>query len=156
LPAELTGRARWVRRSARKVPLTTDGMPASSTGPATWATYPEAKTSDAGVGLGFVLDGDGVVCLDLDHCLTDGVLAGWAVELLEQLPPTYTEVSPSGEGLHVWGFGSAPRGRLLTIPGGGRSAVYGWGRYITVTGWRWQDAPSRLADLSVVLAALGH
>ena len=35
--------------------------------------------SKAGVGVGYVLaEGDGIVCIDLDHCLDDGKLAPWA------------------------------------------------------------------------------
>src|SRR5690606_14681874 len=67
LPRELTARARWVRHD-RKRPITRDGRPASSTDPSTWSTYREAARSKAGDGLGFVL-GDGIACLDIDHCL---------------------------------------------------------------------------------------
>ncbi|MEW2245677.1 DNA primase, partial [Streptomyces sp. NPDC026666] len=42
LPDELTTRDRWVRRSAAKVPLTVDGMLASSTDPRTWSTHKDA------------------------------------------------------------------------------------------------------------------
>src|SRR5690606_3396468 len=69
LPRELTSRARWVRHD-RKVPITPDGRPASSTDPRTWSTYREAARSQAGDGLGFVL-GDGVACLDIDLCLDE-------------------------------------------------------------------------------------
>src|SRR5690348_7641329 len=95
LPRELTSRDRWVRRSTRKMPLTTDGGAASSTDPSTWCSYGEAKASEAGTGLGFVLDGDGIVCVDLDHCVDDrGRVAVWAQEILDRFPATYVEVSP--------------------------------------------------------------
>lgn len=128
LPVELTSRARWVRRNADKVPLTIDGRSASSTNPATWATYARAKASQIGAGLGFVL-GDGIGCIDLDHCLKDGVVADWAQDVLDQVGRTFIEVSPSGEGLHVWGY-------LEPGPGHRRNGVeiYSVGRYITVTG----------------------
>ena len=32
------------------------------------STYSEAKSSEDGDGLGFVLNGDGIICIDLDHC----------------------------------------------------------------------------------------
>lgn len=71
VPAELTRRPRWIRHTARKVPLTIGGATASSTDPSTWSRYSEAAASGKGAGLGFVLNGDGVVCLDLDHCLDE-------------------------------------------------------------------------------------
>ena len=105
------------------------------------------------MGVGFVLDGDGIVCLDLDHALEDGRPVEWAAQLLARLPATYVEVSPSGTGLHVWGRARVVRGRR--IRDGVRSVeIYGTGRYITVTGRRWRGASSRLADLDAVVAEL--
>jgi len=43
---------------------------------------------------GFVL-GDGLVGIDLDDCITNGRIAGWALEVVRALG-TYAEVSPSG------------------------------------------------------------
>lgn len=107
-----------------------------------------------GVGLGYVLaEGDGVVCIDLDHCITGGEVAAWAREILDASPPTYVEVSPSGKGLHVWGLGHLDRGRV--IRDGQRAVeVYSQGRYIAVTGRRFEGAPVALADLSGVIAVL--
>lgn len=98
--------------------------------------------SKVGDGLGFAL-GDGIGCIDLDHCVDDGVLADWAAAILDRLPATYTEVSPSGHGLHIWGRIPERPGRRV-----GNVEVYSAGRYITVTGNRWGDCPSTLADLS--------
>jgi primase-polymerase (primpol)-like protein len=153
LPRQLTARPRWVRYSKRKAPLTPDGLPASSTDPATWSTYTAARRSNAGVGLGLVLDGDGLVCIDLDHCLSANGLADWARGIVDRCPATYTEISPSGDGLHLWGFGNVPRGRRIQLPGG-TAEVYGTGRFITVTGKRYGDAPTTFADLSEVIAHL--
>lgn len=153
LPREMTSRERWVRRDARKVPRTTTGRKASSTNPATWTTYRDAVKSRAGVGLGYVLAGDGIACLDLDHCLNDGQVAPWAQAILDQLPATYVEVSPSGDGLHVWGLATVGRGRKVRRPGG-HVEVYDRGRYITITRRRFAGAPARLADISDVVASL--
>lgn len=157
LPAELTDRDRWIRRSATKVPLTTGGMPASSTDPRTWSSYKDAAASTAGVGLGFVLsDRDDVVCLDLDHCLNTltGRLAPWAAAILRDAGATYVEVSPSGDGLHIFGYATVRQGRRIRRPDGTAVEIYGTGRYITVTGRRHGSSPSILADLSAVIAAL--
>jgi primase-polymerase (primpol)-like protein len=106
-----------------------------------------------GDGIGFVLNGDGIVCMDLDHCLVAGRVAAWAAPVLKAVPRTYIEVSPSGEGLHVWGTGRLPRGRVIGVPGG-RVELYGSGRYLTVTGQRFRGAPPLLAPLGEFIATL--
>lgn len=154
IPAELRERARWVRyRNIRrrdtwtKMPVQIDGTAASSTDPRTWSRYAQVRSYTR---KGFVLNGDGIVCLDLDHCLVDGKPARKAAEILAALPATYVEVSPSGQGLHIFGFGSVPHGRRL--PGG--VEVYGTGRFITVTGQHYAGSGSTLGDLSGVIDRL--
>jgi hypothetical protein len=147
VPAELRERARWVRYSARKVPLRVGGGCDSSTDPSSWASFDEAAASPIGVGLGFVLNGDGIVCIDLDHCLEGRRLASWAREILAALPRTYVEVSPSGSGLHVWGFADVDRAVVVRRDDGGGIELYSTGRYLTVTGDRWSDAPLKFARL---------
>lgn len=154
IPAELTSRPRWIRRTSRKVPVAVDGTTASSTDPATWSRYRNAAASTAGVGLGFVLDGDGIVCLDLDHCLVDGELLPWAQRLVDDAGATWVEVSTSGEGLHVWGHGVLPHGRRITVDGGGSVELYGDGRYIAVTGRTFGGTPQRFGDLQHVIDSL--
>lgn len=153
IPDELVDRARWIRYSPTKVPLTVSGRSASSTDPRTWSTYSEAMSSSAGAGPGFVLDGDGIVCIDLDHCLDGDRLAPWAAELLAALPPTYVEVSPSGDGLHVWGTGSLERGRRILFRGG-PVEIYGSARYLTVTGRPFAGSVRTLGALDDLLAVL--
>ncbi|WP_405911353.1 bifunctional DNA primase/polymerase [Streptomyces longwoodensis] len=153
IPDELTRRPRWVRRTARKVPLTVHGDVASSTDPSTWSRYAHAAASSAGAGLGFVLDGDGVVCLDLDHALVDGELLPWAQRIVDAAGATWVEVSASGTGLHVWGRGQLPHGRRIKV-GSGSVELYGIGRYIAVTGDTWGGTPRRLGDLQHVIDSL--
>ena len=153
VPQELVARDRWVRRSHRKVPLTTASRAASSTDPATWCTYREARRSKVGAGLGFVLNGDGIVCIDLDHCLEAGAVAPWAQVILDKLPPTWVQVSASGRGLHVWGLADVRRGRNLRASGR-TIEVYGDKRYLVITGRTFGDTPRRLADISEVVASL--
>jgi primase-polymerase (primpol)-like protein len=132
-------------------------MPASSTDPRTWSNYTDAAASTAGVGLGFVLsDRDDIVCLDLDHCLNPltGRLAPWAAAVLRDAGPTYVEVSPSGDGLHIWGRADVRQGRRIRRPDGTAVEIYGTGRYITVTGRRHGSCPSVLADISALVARL--
>lgn len=132
IPLQLTSRDRWVRFRADKKPLTVDGLAASSTDPQTWAKYSAARASSAGVGLGFVL-GDGIGCLDLDHCLVDGVPTAAAAAFLAKYLHHHIEVSPSGDGLHIWGLRDKLPGTKRTIDGVSVE-TYSTGRYITVTG----------------------
>lgn len=128
----MTSRARWVRRAADKRPLTISGRAASSTNSRTWASFESASKAAAGVGLGFVL-GDGIGCLDLDHCLIGGELADWAREAIDAIQnPLLIEVSQSGEGVHV--FVKAAEGPGRKIRDGRNIEFYSAGRYIAVTG----------------------
>lgn len=133
LPKAMTERARWIRRTSTKRPITVAGQPASSTDPATWSTFAEAKASSAGVGLGFVL-GDGIGCIDLDHCFGGGALADWAAEYIRSVsePVVFAEVSQSGEGVHL--FIEAPEAPGRKIRDGRNIERYTAGRYIAVTG----------------------
>lgn len=154
VPAAMTRRSQWVRHTGSKVPLSVAGpkvRPASSTDPTTWSSYSKVCRSTAGAGMGFVLSFmDRLVCIDLDHALIDGELRSWARSIVGGLPATYIEVSPSGTGLHIWGFGSVERGRRIRR-GDSSVEVYDRGRYITVTRKPFEDAPSKLADLTRVI-----
>lgn len=144
IPAELVTRDRWVRYNARKVPLTLDRRPASSTDPSTWTSYQRASESRVGKGAGFVLNGDGVYCLDLDKCVANGVVEPAVARFLATLPRTYAEVSPSGTGVHVWFRGTVGRDGVHDCDGV-RVEAYSSRRYITVTGDRLPDSTSTLA-----------
>src|SRR5215218_6141785 len=77
-------------------PLT--GEKASSTDPATWASYQKAVAlrKDRGFdGIGFVFTEDDPFCsVDLDGCLNSetGEIESWAQEIIEELD-SYTEIS---------------------------------------------------------------
>ncbi|GAA0632287.1 bifunctional DNA primase/polymerase [Kutzneria viridogrisea] len=151
LPAELTELRRWITHTPGRVPLTSSGRLASATDPATWGKFADVAQLDR---RGFVLTaGDGIVCVDLDHCLSGGVLAPWAAEILAHCPRTYVEVSASGTGLHIWGRGRVLSGRRIRR-GGRHIEVYGHARYIAVTGNRFRRSPSSLADLSGLVPEL--
>ena len=151
-PKEMTEKPRWVRRNANKRPVTVSGSAASSTNANTWSAYSVAAASKAGVGMGFVL-GEGVGCIDLDHCFDGGKLLPWAQEIVDRCPETFMEVSQSGEGLHI--FGLLPEGGGRNIRSGGSNVeFYSVGRYIAVTGNRFNGSPSKLADLSGVIASV--
>lgn len=130
LPLVLRSLPRWTRRDGKR-PITVTGRPASSTNPATWSTYREARASTAGDGLGIML-GDGLACWDLDHCLGGGGLTAGAAEVLAAVAsPLWIERSMSGRGLHV--FVADPE-----APGRRADGVefYSRSRFIVVTGDR--------------------
>jgi primase-polymerase (primpol)-like protein len=129
-PAEMTSRRRWVRRDGNKVPLTGAGRYASSTNSKTWTSFEEALRSPVGVGLGFVLNGDGVAVIDLDDCFVDGELAEWAAVIMEANAGTFVEVSQSGRGIHIWGL--LPSGQGRRIRDGRKIEIYSTGRYIAM------------------------
>lgn len=132
-PAAMTSHARWVRHAADKRPLTISGHAGSSTNSRTWSTYEAACASTAGAGLGFVL-GDGIGCIDLDYAIVDGALTDWAHEAIAAItePVIFTEVSQSGQGVHI--FIEAPEAPGRMIRDGRNIERYTAGRYIAVTG----------------------
>ena len=105
--------------------------------PRTWTTFEKAQASTVGAGLGIVL-GDGLGCVDLDHCIEGGVLAPWAAEVLDEWRDraVFIEVSMSRTGLHL--FVPMPEGPGRRIRDGERCIeVYSRERYMAVTGRRW-------------------
>lgn len=148
LPAEMRSAARWVSWSPDKAPRQLSGRLASSTDSRTWTSWRQIASVAR---KGFVLNGDGIVCIDLDHCITAGQLSDWAQSVVNACAGTYIEVSQSGTGLHIFGLADVPRGRR--IRDGRQIEVYGSGRYIAVTGLRFNGSPSRLADISHAIPA---
>lgn len=153
IPAEMRGRDRWVSwkpvtrgDKVTKMPVQLNGRPASSTDPKTWVPYAKVAGEQR---KGFVL-GEGIGCIDLDHCLIDGVLTPAAERFLASLPDTYIEISPSGDGLHVFGLIPEGRGRRQVIDGL-FIETYSIGRYMTVTGNVFRGSTSKLADLSALI-----
>ena len=164
VPAELKAEARWVcwRREVRggkstKLPVcAATGRMAKSTDPSTWATFEDASRAVARWrcdGVGFMFGSDRAYTgLDLDHVLKDGVLDAeyhWVVEGAG----TYTEVSPSGNGLHLIFRGSKPAGAERSRkgqPGGRVVEMYDHDRYFTVTGDVFEGHGAVAANPSVV------
>lgn len=156
IPAELAALPQWVcwgaPGKARKCPYNprTD-RPAKAGQPDTWAdlsTAAQAVNAGRYEGVGFEFNGDGIVGVDFDHCITDGQLDAWAAAWVERFN-SYTEVSPSGTGLHIFCKGRLP-GASIKRP---EAEMYDRARYFTVTGKPY-GAPRPLRDAQAALSAL--
>lgn len=132
------------------------GGRASSTDPTSWeplATAREAyeQSRDATRpydGIGFVLAAeDDLVGIDLDHCLSDGRASDEARAIVRLLD-SYTEVTPSGEGLRVFVRGSLPPGRRKR----GNVECYEHSRFLTVTGIPARSGAAAIEERSAALA----
>ncbi|HEY7063171.1 MAG TPA: AAA family ATPase [Chloroflexota bacterium] len=170
IPAELRERSNWVtwRREARasskpaKRPYDpkTD-LPADVTNSNSFGTFEQAtqscKAPDcAGIGYGFSPD-DPYTGIDLDHCRNPitGAIAPEAQAIVDKLD-SYTEVSPSGDGLHT-----IVQGRLLDgsrnrpAPwANGKIELYDQSRYFTVTGDHLPGTPTTIEPRQDQLTAL--
>lgn len=160
-PEQLTTRPRWVCHDAAKQPRQpTTGRLASSTDPATWTDYATAcANAYRFAGLGFVL-GDGVTGIDLDDCRDagSGLVDAWAWQIVCELD-SFTELSPSGTGLHVYCLGTWPEHAGHKRPmGEGRRAVevYDRDRYFCVTGNHLTGTPSEVLPRQAALDALAE
>ena len=145
-------RDRWVEwksvwRGGRmtKMPVQPDGSAASTIDASTWVSYRKVVKADR---KGFVL-GEGIGCIDLDHCLVGGELTTAAAAFLARLPKTYVEISPGGDGLHVFGLIPARPGTRRKVDGLSIE-TYSVGRYMTVTARAFAGSVPLLADLSHV------
>ncbi|MFC5367185.1 hypothetical protein [Salinirubrum litoreum] len=153
LPVSLRQYDQWVcwttqERSgkATKVPLdptSVSGGYASTADPATWGSFDSAlqrATAPDVDGIGFVFTSDDpFVGVDLDDCRDEDGLSDDAVEIVTRLH-SYTEVSPSGSGLHVLVRGSLPEGPRRK----GGVEAYDEARYFTMTGERLAGTPTEV------------
>ena len=116
---------------------------AQSNNPASWTDFQtalEAYESGLYNGIGFVFaEGDELAGIDLDHVLNPDTLQlePQAQEILHRFHDSYVEISPSGDGLHIWVKGEPERCGKGTLDK--RIEVYHAksARYFTVTGNKW-------------------
>jgi len=147
VPAELRALPRWVTWRAegatgekpRKIPYAPDrpNTRASSTDPDTWGTFEQAEASyydGERTGIGFVLNNDGIVGVDIDNCISGGEVSPDALQMLDWLGATYVEVSPSGTGLRAFGYAPPLERGVKGKLGGLDVELYSTGRYLTLTG----------------------
>ncbi len=130
----MKGVANWVCHR-NKIPIDPrTGKPAKSNDKSTWGSYTQARAymgADKSIsGIGFMFSHSPYVGIDIDHCITDRKLSDFAKEVIQTMK-SYTELSPSGTGIHIICKGE--------LPGAGRKnsdiglEMYDAGRYFTVT-----------------------
>ena len=112
IPQELRMLNQWVCANENsKVPMQANRpYPASSTNPATWASFEDALWAvENGYYdyIGFVFNDNGIVGIDLDDAVEYGLTSPLATEIID-LCSSYTEISKSGTGIHILVEGDIP------------------------------------------------
>lgn len=166
LPDELKALRQWViwryeprpgKAKPAKAPYQPrTGHPARTDRPATWGTFAQAlaRFQQGGWhGLGFVFTANDPYCgVDVDDCCIPltGEIAPWAWEIVEAMQ-SYTEISPSGRGLHVLVRASLPDhgGRKQ-----GAVEIYDALRYFAVTGQHLAELPATIEERENEIEAL--
>lgn len=146
IPIELRNLPQWVlwRKEKRdgkptKVPYQVNSKMAQANNRNTWATFEavvEVYQQGGYNGIGFMFSKDDpFIGIDIDHCVQEGKFTDLAEDIMN-IVPSYTEYSPSGEGIHIIAKGKLP----LRGPGTGKKnpaiglEIYRHGRYFTFTG----------------------
>ncbi len=153
IPEEIREYAQWIvwkympneKGKLTKVPFSPHtGEMASVQRPLTWGTYEEAcRVAYRYDGLGFMFTAqDPFIGIDIDHCIHDTVMTVEAKRMMKQIG-SYTETSPSGNGIHIIGKGKLHRGHRGFRRG--NIELYADARFFTVTGAMLLDVP--IADI---------
>lgn len=135
IPEELRRLNQWVcANSNSKIPMQANRpYPASSTNPATWASFEDALWAvEHGYYdyLGFVFNDNGIVGIDLDDALAHNHVSPLATDICEACR-SYTEVSKSGTGIHIFVKGDIPFKGKNNLAG---VEVYKTARFFIMTG----------------------
>ena len=155
IPDELKRLNQWVcANEDSKVPMqATRPYPASSTNPATWASFEDALWAvENGYYdyLGFVFNDNGIVGIDMDDAVFEEEIflghlryvgnrrsSDLAREIL-MLCRSYSEVSKSGTGVHIFVKGDIPFKGKNNLKG---VEIYKTGRFFIMTGDVYYDFP---------------
>lgn len=170
IPAPLKASPRWVNwqyqqrgESRAKVPIRR--LPSgrlvnvNAHEPSSWMSFPQAveiagKHPDE-LGIGFVLvEGSGFEGLDFDNCIDEaGELHGEVAELIN-IAGSYAEVSPSGRGIRLLGYGqplSSSERKISKTSSGLGCERYTGRRFLTITG---NGAAVPMADMAALREVL--
>ncbi len=141
IPEELRLLPQWMAWGKDKVPYNViTGEYGSVINPSDWTTFDNvisaiSKRKDYN-GPGFVFTGsDGYTLIDLDDTKGDQVALNRQIEIHREMD-SYSEISPSGRGLHIIVRGNVPAGRRRSC-----IEVYSSQRYATFTGNIYNNKP---------------
>jgi hypothetical protein len=168
IPASLLDSPRWApwraewnpgKKKYEKIPHRADRPSAGLSNKSTqgWSPFHKAMAvylsdPERFAGVGYLMTGEkvagggpsefhphNITAIDLDHCVKGGVVDPWAAEVVAKLD-SYTEISPSGNGLRVMLVGSVARDWVNHERG---IEVYGGtaARFVTITGQRVAGSP---------------
>ncbi len=159
----------WVNwryeRGAKVLKVPGQDYNAATDKPGSWRSYEKAleafgESPGRYEGIGrVVLEEDPYVGVDLDHCRDriTGELKPWAAEIVRILD-SYTEITPSLEGVRIWIRGHVPHGSYSTkLDSGGEPVkagdaratnmgveIYAGKRWFAVTGWHLEGTPQTI------------
>ena len=148
IPEELRSLPQWIcwnlePRDGNKVAKppydAQTGKKASVVDPSTWATFERASKAAPLFGfdgIGFVFtQGDPYVGIDLDNCRDSqtGEVKPWAASIIKAVD-SYTEISPSGKGVHIIARGKLPGNGKKIRHEDGALEMYDRGRFFVITG----------------------
>ena len=112
----------------------------SATDPANWTDFDTAEkyaNEKEGYGIGFSFkENGGIVGIDLDGCIEEGKLNSFAMGVIKETN-SYTELSPSEKGLHVFVKGEVAD----KVVKDEKIEIYAQDRYFTLTGRKCLDTP---------------
>ena len=164
IPDEMKEHAQWICWKAdkrangkiTKIPINpSNGKYAKTNDPETWGKLTDADAfyrSNGMDGIGFVFtENDPFIGIDLDNCIDPetGRIDPHAEQIVKQMG-SYTEISPSGRGIHIIAKGE--------LPGGGRNTdkieIYDAKRYFTITGNLFNASPVTVENRSTELFQL--
>ena len=139
----------------KKLPISINGKTASTADPLTWSTYKEVANISHDIGIVFTPD-QLLLGIDIDHCLNGNEIVHEEkeniIKLIEEAE-TYTEISPSKTGLHLFLSLTAPLQLIANRKG--PFEAYTSGRYFTVTNNPYIEAlPVRTVTLEEVIELL--
>lgn len=162
VPAELFTYKQWVlwkrvtvEGRVTKVPISPwCGKKAACDQPQTWSSFKHVRYVQSRWkchGIGFVFtDKDPYCGIDLDGCRNEaGHFTPEALDILQRLH-SFSELSPSGRGLHILVKAKLPAGRRR----GNGIEMYDSGRYFTITGNHIAGTPLVIEDRQTAAAQL--
>jgi putative DNA primase/helicase len=152
IPATIRAEQQWAVRRAKVPYIAGTDEKARCNDPTTWRVFDEAKAAvEAGTGDGLyyaLRTGSGIVGIDLDHCVTDGVVDPWAMVYVRLLN-SYTCLSASGTGLRILVKGAKTSDRCKHGP----VECYDHDRFLSITDRHVAGTPETIEERPAELAA---